>query len=152
MSYRIGERGREVSLSEGLDLLRNSDGYALIHDDKVVRAALAGNQEDIVMLPEKLATFYYGFAVDCGTEFEEVFSERIRRLKESGIIGRASERWFPSFPKERQPVARGIEVQLRHCSGAFIIVGVGICGAIVAVLIEYLFFRFSPRLCPRLPT
>ncbi|KAL7056141.1 hypothetical protein AAHC03_021154 [Spirometra sp. Aus1] len=150
LSYRIGERVVEVSLSEGLDLLCNSDGYALIHDDKVIRAALAGDQEDIVMLSEKLATFYYGFAVACGTEFEEAFSNRIRRLKEIGIIGRASERWFPSFKKERPSMARGIEVQLKHCSGAFIIVFVGVGLAVVTLLIECLFFKYSPLLCPRL--
>ncbi|BHF84798.1 Glutamate receptor ionotropic, delta-1 [Sparganum proliferum] len=150
LSHRIGGRVMEVSLSEGLDLLCNSDGYALIHDDKVIRAALAGDQKDIVMLSEKLATFYYGFAVACGTEFEEAFSNRIRRLKEIGIIGRASERWFPSFKKERPSMARGIEVQLKHCSGAFIILAVGVGLSVVALLIECLFFKYSPLLGPRL--
>ena len=98
------------------------------------RSSVEYKECEIIALPRKYEAKPYGFAFQTNSPYLQLFNYYINRLRENGILERASKAFEPE-PQEC-PDIRGKALGFENCSGAFLVMMIGFGIAILTLGIE----------------
>uniref|UniRef100_A0A8B9K6S4 Glutamate receptor n=1 Tax=Astyanax mexicanus TaxID=7994 RepID=A0A8B9K6S4_ASTMX len=135
-------QGQDNSVSTPADGIRKVRSYAFLWDMAVVEyAALTDDDCTLTVTGNSMSTKGYGLALQHGSPYRDLFSQKILELQEKGDLDILKQKWWPR--KGRCDLDRGTEAQtegralrLHSFAGVFCILAAGLLLACLVAALE----------------
>ncbi|CAD5116451.1 DgyrCDS5337 [Dimorphilus gyrociliatus] len=130
--------------TEGLVKAKN-EKYIYIGEKTNIEAEMASDC-NITLLPEEFFKVGFGFALQDGDPYGEVFNKEIMSILEGGLIQRWKKKHWPAeHCKATVKIAHVNVISFRDCIGQFALLAAGIGVATLILTAEYLILHTQKR-------
>uniref|UniRef100_A0A4W3GXP5 Glutamate receptor n=1 Tax=Callorhinchus milii TaxID=7868 RepID=A0A4W3GXP5_CALMI len=141
ISKNSGMENCVSSASEGIKKVKNGN-YAFLWDMAVVEyAALTDDDCSMTIVGNSVSSKGYGIALQHGSPYRDLFSQRILELQESGDLDVFKQKWWPKMGRcnlhshtNAQPDGRALKLQ--SFAGVFCILAAGLLLACLVAALE----------------
>uniref|UniRef100_A0A8C4Q6I3 Glutamate receptor n=1 Tax=Eptatretus burgeri TaxID=7764 RepID=A0A8C4Q6I3_EPTBU len=130
----------------------SAGGYAFLWDTAVLEYMTLNAQHcTFITFPSTVYSKGYGLALQHGSPYRELFSQRILELQENGELAAMQQRWWPRVGKcelrgeTQEPVSSSRALGLKSFAGVFCLLAAGLLLACVVAVLEIWWSRRHHR-------
>uniref|UniRef100_A0A8C4QTS2 Glutamate receptor n=1 Tax=Eptatretus burgeri TaxID=7764 RepID=A0A8C4QTS2_EPTBU len=156
VSRNNGSENCVRNVAEGLDRVKRG-GYAFLWDTAVLEHAALSDDECTLSVRNMVYDKGYGLALQQGSPFKDVFSQRLLELQENGELEALRQKWWPRHLGKCDPYGSPLSpahpqgLDLPGLAGAFAILAVGLLLACLLGACEVCRNSHPRNLCPPKP-